>query len=56
MLVGSKVSTTDKTAYFNDGIHSVPKFEIHVEENLIFIICCGPSQVIIKYIQSMEVH
>ena len=39
-LVGWEVSTTDKTANFkfNDGIHSVPKYEIHVDEHLSFII------------------
>ena len=39
-LVGWEVSTTDKTAHFkfNDGIHSVPKYEIHVDEHLSFII------------------
>ena len=39
-LVGWEVSTTDKTARFkfNDGIHSVPKYEIRVDEHLYFII------------------
>ena len=39
-LTGWEVSTTDKTAHFtfNDEIHSVPKYEIHVDENLSFII------------------
>ena len=35
-----EISTNDKTAHFkfNDGIHSVPKYEIHVDEHLSFII------------------
>ena len=49
-------STTDKTAHFsfNDGIHSLPIYEIHVDENLILVLCCGTSHAIIKFIQSME--
>ena len=40
-LVGWEVSTTDETASFsyNDGIHLVPKYEIDVDKNLMFIIC-----------------
>ena len=39
-LTGCEVSTTDITAHFtfNDEIHSVPKYEIRVDENLSFII------------------
>ena len=38
-LVGWEISTTDRTAHFSlkDEIHSVPKYEISVEENLAFI-------------------
>ena len=39
-LVGWEISTTDKTAHFSfkDEIHSVPKYELYVDENLTFII------------------
>ena len=39
-LVGWEVSTTDETASFsyNDGIHLIPKYEIYVDKNLMFII------------------
>ena len=34
-LVGWEISKTDKTAHFSfkDEIHSVPKYEIYVDEN-----------------------
>ena len=39
-LVGWEVLTTDETASFsyNDGIHLVPKYEIYVDKNLMFVI------------------
>ena len=41
-LVGWEISTTDRSAHFSfkDEIHSGPKYEIYVDENLTFINTC----------------